>query len=234
MHIRVLFIVTILALSACDNPDKAWQMAQRDDTPDAYLQFLARYPDSKQAGPARARLEGLKEVRAWERAEFKDNEDTYRAFLEKFPAGEYATKAKNRITGLKRDNAWAIAQEAESKEVVAAFLRDYPDAPQTEQARDLILELEQLEKPPRPTERPGDFRLQLAAFRTAQGAEKELRRLVALFPDQLLGPERIQTPVNGAESQWFLLKTVPMARDEAQTLCEMLKRRGQDCMIVSR
>jgi hypothetical protein len=176
----------------------------------------------------------LKEVRAWERAEFRNNEEAYRAFIEKFPTGEYAAKAHSRITGLKRDNAWAIAQEAESKEVVTAFLRDYPDAPQAEQARELLAELEQSEKPPRPTERPGDFRLQLAAFRTAQGAEQELRRLVTLFPDQLLGPVRIQSPVDSDTSQWFLLKTVPMTRDEAQSLCKMLKGRGQNCMIISR
>ena len=183
MQIRALFILTILALSACDNPDKAWRMTQRDDTPDAYLQFLAKYPDSEQAGAARARIVALKEVRAWERAEFRNNEEAYRAFIEKFPTGEYAAKAHNRITGLKRDNAWAIAQEAESKEVVTAFLRDYPDAPEAKQARELLAELEKIEKPPRPTERPGDFRLQLAAFRTAKGAEQEVRRLVALFPD---------------------------------------------------
>jgi len=176
----------------------------------------------------------LKEVRAWDRAEFKNSESAYATFLEKFPTGEYAARAQSRITGLKRDKAWTIAQEAESREVVAAFLRDYPDAPQTGQAHELLTELEQLEKPPRPTERPGDFRLQLAAFRTAKAAEQELRRLVALFPDKLRGPVRIHTPVDGDASQWFLLKTVPMTREEAQSLCKMLRDRSQNCMIVSR
>ena len=98
----------------------------------------------------------------------------------------------------------------------------------------MLAELEKIEKPPRPTERPGDFRLQLAAFRTAKGAEQEVRRLVALFPDQLLGPVRIQTPVDDDASRWFLLKSVPMTRGEAQSLCKMLKGRGQNCIIVSR
>ena len=62
-----------------------------------------------------------------------------------------------------------------------------------------------------------------------------MRRLVDLFPTDLLGPIRIETPAdrnNGGSL--FLLKTVPMSGDEAREVCALLQDRKQQCMIVNR
>jgi hypothetical protein len=212
-------------------------MAERDDTPTAYLEFLAKYPDSEFAEMARERIEALKESGAWERAQFRDTQPGYTGFIEKFPDSAFVADAQQKLLELQRDDAWAIAQAADSAEVLTAFLRDYPNAPQTEQAQELMAELEATrarEMPVAPTERPGDSRIQLASFHTALAADTELRRLVVLFPDALLGPITIQSPREGDSNPMFVLKTVPMTQEEAQTACRKLTELEQVCLIVKR
>lgn len=234
MRIRLVVLLSVLGLCACDNQVRDWERARRDDTPTTYLEFLAKYPDSEYAGTARERMEALKEIGGWERAEFRNNEAGYAAFIEKYPDSERVADARDRIEDLERDEAWAVTQEADSAEVVAAFLRDYPESPQADEARALLADLERMAEPEVPTERPGDFRIQLAAFRTARAAEQELRRLVALFPDALLGPVTILSPDAEDTNPMFVLKSVPMNWQEAQAVCKKLTGLKQECLVVNR
>jgi hypothetical protein len=227
-------LLTVLLLSACGNDDKAWQMAGRDDTPTAYLEFLAKYPESAHASQARARMEDLKEIKAWERAEFKNNEAGYQSFIEKYPESEYVASAETHLAEFQRDAEWVAAQDADSIELVAEFLSRYPDAPQAEEAKELLLTLEKIRAAEEPTERAGDFRVQLAAFRTAKAADIEVRRLVELFPEALLGPVRIETPDKDGGSSMFLLKSVPMTWAEAQATCTTLEKLQQVCLIINK
>jgi hypothetical protein len=235
---RYVLILTGLILGACGNPDKAWQLAERDDTPTAYLEFLAKYPDGEKADQARARIEALKVIRAWERAEFKADESSYRNFIEKYPDSEFAARAKDRILIMQRDADWQAVLDNRSDDDVVAFLERYPDAPQTDEARELLamLRAEQaalLEERP-PPERDGNFRIQLAVFQTAAAAASEVRRLSALFPDTFLGPVHIETPQERGSGKLFRLLSVPMTGEEARAACDQLKKRRQDCLIINR
>lgn len=238
--IKRLALLSIAAmLCACADPEKDWELASRDDSPETYLEFLAKHPDTPQADLARDRIQALKVIRAWERAEFKDSEDTYFEFIKKYPDSEFAANAKMRVDEIERDRQWEFAQEAGTTEVLSAFIATYPEAPQRAEADEMLEELRRVElaalEAATPKERPGDFRLQLAAFRTPAAAEQELRRLVNLFPTELLGPVLIETPAdrdNG--SKLFLLKTAPMSADEARDICAMLKSRKQQCMIINK
>ena len=227
-------VLCALVLAACSNPEKDWEIAQRDDTPEAYLEFLARHPNTEYLEQARARVAELKVLRAWERAEFRDSENGYQDFLERFPESEQADAARQKLVEIERDAIWATLEDAESSEVVKAFIRDYPDAPQFAEAQTLLASLLENETPKPPAEPPGDFRLQLGAFRTAIAAESEVRRLVGLFPDTLAGPVRIEAPTAGGKTRLFLLKTVPMTLAEARTRCDDLKRYGQTCLVIER
>ena len=229
-----MLLAVMLVLNACGNPDKAWEMAQRDDTPSAYLEFLAKYPDGQQADQARARIEALKVIRAWERTEFKDNQKAYTAFMEKHPDSEFAPEAQSRISAYQRDALWSLVEAGGGKIFLKAFLQRYPDSPQSEQAREMLAAIEAEEESLSPAEPAGDFRLQLAAFRTAESADTELRRLVKLFPDTLTGPVHIETPEERGTGRLFILKSIPMSQDEAETACNALKSFGQDCLIIER
>ncbi|MBT8440960.1 MAG: SPOR domain-containing protein [Gammaproteobacteria bacterium] len=239
MNKRVAFLSLLALLSGCADPEKDWELASRDDSPETYLEFLAKYPDTPQADEARQRIQELKVIRAWERAEYKDSEETYFDLIKKYPDSDFAASAQARIDEIERDRQWEFAQEAGTTEALSAFVATYPDAPQREEADEMLEELRLIElaalEAATPKERPGDFRLQLAAFRTPAAAEQELRRLVNLFPTELLGPVLIETPAdrdNG--SKLFLLKTVPMSADEAREVCDLLKRRKQQCLIINR
>ena len=235
-RLTCLLLLACLLLAGCDNPEKAWELAERENTNQGYLEFLARYPDGELADRARTRMQRLKLERAWERAEFRDRIDNYERFLNDYPDSEFSAGARLRIYELRRDEAWDVAVDDESIAALESFLEVYPDAPQVDEARQLIAALQPPPPPPEalpPPERPGDFRLQVGAFRTAAAAETEVRRLDTAFGEIFLGPIRIVTPVEHTGSR-FLLRTVPLSMTEARGMCEELEQRGQVCFIVNK
>ena len=226
-------------LTGCADPEKDWELAARDDSPETYLEFLAKHPDSEEADLARERIAQLKVIRAWERAEYKDDEEAYAKFANDYPGSEFVPEAEARIAAIERDRQWEAIEDQPTAESLSAFVTLYPDAPQREEADALLEEMRLAAlaaiEATTPKERAGAFRLQLAAFRTAAAADTELRRLVELFPTELLGPVRIETPAdrnNGGNL--FLLKTVPMSGAEAREICDLLQRRQQQCMIINK
>ena len=231
---RYAIIVSVILLASCANPEKDWELASRDDSTETYLEYLAKYPDSAQAALARERMQELKVIRAWERAEFKDTIAAYQAFDDKYGDSEYAAAAREHVREFQRDEHWEKVLADGSKQMVEAFLKEYPDAPQLAEAQSMLTAMAEAEEAARPKERPGNFRLQLAAFKTAIAAEQELRRLVALAPETLLGPVRIESPNQDSVSNMFLLKSVPMTGVEARDACAALKKIGQDCLIINR
>lgn len=230
-----IFIMLLMA-TACSNVEKDWDIAQRDDTPEAFLEFLAKHPNSKYIDEARQRVAQLKILRAWERAEFRNTEVAYRDFLDRYPNSEHASTAEQWLHEFEREVAWESAQDSLSSRVAAAFIRDYPDAPQIAQAKTLLATRVQGETqtPEQPVEPDGDYRLQLGSLRTAQAAESELRRLVELFPDTIDSPIRIEAPSSSTAAPLFVLKTVPMSQAIAEQRCNALKSYGQTCLIVGR
>ena len=237
MKQRYALILAGLMLGGCDSPDKSWQLAERDDTAAAYLEFLAKHPDGEKADRARERLEDLKAIRAWERAEFKADERSYQNFIEKFPNSEFAATAEQRILVMRRDVDWQVALNSLDETIIAEFLEHYPNAPQAEEAGELLAALqeeqpEQVVEPP--PERSGDFRLQFAVFHTPAAAEIEIRRLAGLFPNSFFGPIHIETPEERGSGNLFRLLSVPMTGDEARAACDQLKERHQDCLIINR
>jgi len=237
--VRYAIIAGVILLTSCANPEKDWELASRDDSPETYLQFLAKHPDSAQAELARDRMQELTIIRAWERAEFKDTEEAYAAFIEKHPSSEFVPEGEVRIVAIQRDAQWELVSESGSTEALEGFIKTYPNAPQEPDAEALLIEIKLAERAAieaaTPIERPGAFRLQLAAFRTPAAADAELRRLIALFPTELLGPIRIETPADRNNSgRMFLLKTVPMNGAEARETCALLQDRGQNCLVINR
>lgn len=234
MRNRLPLFIVVALIVGCASPEKDWELAARDDSPETYLEFLAKHPDSEQADLARARIAELAIIRAWERAEFKDSEEAYASFVDKHPASEFVAEAKTRIDEIRRDRQWKLVAQAGTPDALSEFIDSYPEAPQREEAETLLAELQLAAEAARPKERPGSFRLQLAAFRTPAAAETELRRLVELFPTALLGPIRIETPAEQGNGKMFLLKTVPMSGAEARQTCAMLQARQQQCMIINK
>lgn len=236
MRARTLLLILFVLLAACGNPDKAWELAEREDTNQGYLEFLAKYPDGDYADRARTRMEELKELRGWERAQFRDRIDNYQRFLAQYPDSENAAAAERRIFELERDEAWTAAQGAGDAQALQSFLAEYPDAPQAWEATQLLASMAPAapEEPPAPPpERPGNFRLQLGAFRTAAAADSEVHRLAPLFDRTLPGPVRIVTPAETG-GRFFLLQSAPVNGEEADEACTALQDAGQACLRINR
>lgn len=239
MNMRAALLMAAILIAGCADPQKDWELAARDDSPETYLEFLAKYPDSEQADLARARIQALKVIRAWERADFKNSEAAYANFIAKHPDSEFVAEAESRINAIRRDRQWEQIGEDVSAQALEEFIASYPAAPQRVEAERMLADIRAAElaaiAAATPKERSGAFRLQLAAFRTPAAAERELRRLVKLFPDAFFGPLRIETPADRRnDSGMFLVKTVPMSGAEARDVCERLRRRQQQCMIINR
>lgn len=232
MSLRTLSCCLCLMLVACSSPDKAWELAEREDTNQGYLEYLAKYPDGEYADQARARIRELKELRAWERAQFRDRIDNYRRFLGDYPASEYAPAASRRIVELERDAAWAAARAANDAVALQGFLASYPDAPQSWEAEQMLAALAPVlpETPPPPK---GDFRVQVGAFRTAAAADTEVRRLDREFTAANIDPIRIVTPAETG-GRFFLLQSRPLTGTEARAACEFLTAAGHPCLVINR
>ncbi len=233
---RLLIALLIVIVCGCGNPEKSWELAEREDTNQAYLAFLAKYPEGEFADRARARIGELKEENAWERAQFRDRVDNYERYLQRYPSSQNSVSAQARITELRTEAAWETAREDGSLESLRNFLEAYPDAPQSAPAREMIAAIPKEEPEPEtlpPPERAGEFRVQLGAFRTAAAAEREVRRLTGRFDELLLGPIRIVTPTEHGSSR-FLLRSVPMSLTEARGNCQSLQQFGQDCFVINK
>jgi len=232
----LILSIGFLLLAACNNPDSAWQTAEREDTITAYLEFLARYPEGEPAERARTRILVVRENNAWERVEFRDNLDNYASFLKDFPDTGRRPMIVARTAELELAAAWKLAQGSGTIKGYQLFIDDHREGPQAIEAERVIAELIAAQEPEDVvlTERAGNFRVQLGTFRTVAVAEIELRRLVALFPDTLIGPPWIETPEHGGGGNVYRLKTVPMTGEEARESCAALKRFRQNCLVVNR
>lgn len=90
------------------------------------------------------------------------------------------------------------------------------------------------EEPAAPRTRDGSFLIQLGAFRVPGNAPSVWQRLLHDNPDLLGGLDhRIDVVDDGSDQAWHMLR-VDTAEDEpsARALCEALRQRNVDCMIV--
>jgi len=76
-----------------------------------------------------------------------------------------------------------------------------------------------------------DWRIQLASFRKAENARRELDRLQAAFPQRLAGAEvrGVDLADNG---RWYRVLSAPMAQDGANAGCQALQDAGERCRVL--
>lgn len=125
MH-RILPMALLLAsLVACDA--SRFSTAKRQDTIQAYRQYLALKPGSEHAPAARLRLEALE----YKRARTADSVLGYRMFLERFPQGRYANDCRGRMAS----KAMARARTPADLQLI---LEQYPESDEATTARERL------------------------------------------------------------------------------------------------
>ncbi len=171
--------------SPADEAAEAWDAARQEDTLQAYVRFLERYPDSPQADEARARADELRENLAYRQALRRDTEEVYRAFLDHFPESSHRAEIEARIQAIearrrqltaerkaqeaekrRRAKAYAEARKLDTAEAYRIFLAAYPDAPEAAEARKRLRRIEEDDR----------------AFAQARGDERRLEEYLGRFP----------------------------------------------------
>jgi hypothetical protein len=244
MNIRSLLAFTLwllIASAGCDRQGAAWEEARAADNVAAYQEFLEAYPDSPQANEAQQRILGLRRELAWEAARQADSIEAYQQFLEQFPDGEAVQQARNRLDELEGQEAWRALQQSTDLAALRAFADEYRGSAVGTQAEQRIAELEaaaardreraEEERRRREAEEAAlSHRVQLAALRTQQQAHDGASRLQERLAD-VLGETRIEVQQSG---NFHLLRTQPLSEQDALALCDRLKARGSDCLVVAR
>jgi len=243
---RILCLMLVLTLAACDRQGAQWEEAQQEDTIAAYEAFVERYPDSPNAEQARRRIETLRAEQAWATAQQRDTIEAYRDFIEDHPDAADAEDARARLESLEREAAWQELAESDDISALRAFADDHGGSPEAElaraRARDLQAqaeaerrerELEQQREREREARRQaeqGTHRVQLAAFRDQDQANSGIEQLQQRL-GEVLGNVALEAQrTNGL----YRLVTQPMSQEQAEELCGTLKQRGRDCLVRRR
>ena len=236
-------IVTAL-LAGCDTREKDWEAARQADSIAAYEEFLEQHPDGEYTDAARERIAGIREQNAWDSARDADSVEAYQAFLDEYPDSEHAAQADARIDDLKRAERWVQLRNSAEIGQLEAFARRYRDSDEAAQARERIAQLEaeaeaearaRAEAEARAAAEAaskGDYRVQLAAYRSEDPARAGAQRIQERFAS-LLGDTTIEVVSPEQGSSFFRLLTSRLGDEEARNLCASLKEQGQDCLVVS-
>lgn len=168
-------LVLLLLAAGCEPTH--YSTALREDTAEAYLRFLARYPEGQRAEDARKRLERL---RYWE-ARRADRPLAYNQYLQHHPSGTFAEACRRRLAEL-------TLKRAQTPADLELVLERHPD---TEQAREAERRLPRLlAREALASDDPARSQRFLARFRTSPEAGAVREHLAALryrgVPDQLV------------------------------------------------
>jgi cell division protein FtsN len=90
-------ITLAIAFSGCSRQQSDWQKTREANTPEAYEQFVKKYPSGEFTPQAQARLKELYDDRDWQKARDADTPEAYQAYLNQYPDGQSATEARNRL-----------------------------------------------------------------------------------------------------------------------------------------
>ena len=111
-------------------PQLAYRSACRTDTPEAYQEFLERYPGGGLAHGAQLRWG----EHDWERALGTNTVEAFRGFTQAHPDDPHAAEAERRIDEM----LWEQADATGTVESLHSFLEACPDSPHAASARQRI------------------------------------------------------------------------------------------------
>ena len=118
--------------------DDAWKAATREDTPEAYRQYL-NHSWTRHAGQAQRRLDELAAAE-WEReVKSTDSEKVLESFINRYKEGSYVRLAQER---LQIAIAWTSIKNTTDPHTLSAFLANYHDSIFEKLAKDALRELD--------------------------------------------------------------------------------------------
>jgi hypothetical protein len=256
---RIALVAVLLGLAAaCSREQQDWRAAEGADTSEAWQRFLEQHPDSELVPQARARVAQIAEQRDWQRADRAGTIEAYRGFLAQHPSGRWSEEARIRIEAFSLGSAprtppqtpeEAAAAQA-NRGVRALRLATAPsgapsDAPAGMAAPDRSGGATAAPgEPAQPAPAATDHRLdtgappaagygvQLGAFGSPAGADREWQRLQGRFGAELGGLSPRIVVASSATGQLYRLQVTAAGEEQARAICNSLKEKDQACVPV--
>jgi cell division septation protein DedD len=245
-----------IGLCGCSRQQSDWQKTRETNTPEAYEQFVKKYPSGEFTAQAQSRLKELYDDRDWQKARDADTPEAYQAYLNQYPEGQSATEARNRLENfsMAQSPAGTPSAPGTAPEAPAAAAGSAAGSPADEvpaaspPAARRSATLAPAPAPARhktapavaavattrpPMEAAGDYALQLGAFRSGSAAaNKHWERLRKDYPNLLAGLNSKVVPKKTASGTLYRLEAPGLTESHARKICKDLKAKSQPCFIV--
>jgi cell division septation protein DedD len=252
-------ITLAMGLSGCSRQQSDWQKTREANTPEAYEQFVKKYPSGEFTAQAQARLKELYDDRDWQKARDADTPEAYQAYLNQYPDGQSATEARNRLENFSMAQSPAGTPSApgsapEAPAAAAGPVGAAPPASGEDETPPPAAMSGAAPAPSGPRHRPsavaeapvhshhpaakakeaaGGYALQLGAFRSGSAAaNKRWERLQKEYPALLAGLDSKVVPTKTASGTLYRLQTAGLTEGHARKICKELKAKSQPCLVV--
>jgi hypothetical protein len=216
--LRGMTVLTFILLLACSSAESDWKKADAQGTTAAYQGFLKDHPNNAHADQARDRIHALEDEQAWADVQKTNTLESVQAYLQNQPQGVHSAEAHDRITALERSAAWKAAQASATATALQEFLDKYPQGTEADQAR------AQLQ-----TIKAGEYRVQLAAFRSKHEAETVRGKLQARYGKEL---HEVTVVPAAPPDRLNRVESAPMTLEDAESACAKLKKEHRHCEVV--
>ncbi|MGO9802354.1 MAG: SPOR domain-containing protein [Steroidobacteraceae bacterium] len=229
-------IAVLLAVAACSAEQQDWRAAEAAGTSEAYQHFLEQHPDSELAAKARERVADFVEELDWSQASKFGTADAYRGFLAAHPNGRWAQEARIRVESFALGSIPHLAPQAPGQTASRAsgvnILRlaaaPAAAAPSAGGGASTALAANSAAGPPLGNR----YAVQLGAFGTEAGADREWQRLQTRFGTQLSGLSPQVVSAGTASGPLYRLQAPAAGEAQARAICDSLKAQYQPCVPV--
>jgi serine/threonine protein kinase len=119
----------------------AWETAMASDSPQAWDDFLNRYPSSARSDSARSRWEEIDQIdqKDWKEAVDESTVGAWKTYLEKHPESPRVSSARRRLTRIEEEEAerraWDAALASDTIIALESFIRNHPDSARMQEAQ---------------------------------------------------------------------------------------------------
>jgi hypothetical protein len=132
--LSILFITGwIIVFVACNSEEDAWRRVERENSPEARLAYLQKYPNGQRAMEVRAAQEEFE----YDQARESESILELRKFIEKYPKNELVESARHEI----ERNLYKAATKSKNIKKLIEFIKEFPSSYYAEEACELLVKL---------------------------------------------------------------------------------------------
>jgi hypothetical protein len=124
-YLYTLLIISIIIINMGCEKIKSyqdWEKATKENTIEAYNNFLTKHPESKYNEIAKQKIEEME----FNKVSTENTLEAYKSFLIKYPKGQFSETAKQKLKEFE-EIEWQNAEKTNTVEAYRAYLSKYPE-----------------------------------------------------------------------------------------------------------